>query len=142
MEIESTGNRSRNRQRWTLLLVVLVGSLAAGAMTVPRLRSRGSRQVAPGRLDLLYEAWNEFNAARFDRATEILDRRAAAGAPTALDWMLRASIADSLGWARERSIFSGTFLTRSDQPAGMAKVGQIGRAGTVREPLKQRISTR
>ena len=49
------------------------------------------------RLSLLYDAWNEFNAKRYDRATKILDQRAALVRPVPLDWMLRAQIAEAQG---------------------------------------------
>jgi tetratricopeptide (TPR) repeat protein len=49
------------------------------------------------RLDELYQALSEFNANRLDKATMLLDRRAAAGIPTSLDWMLRARIAEAQG---------------------------------------------
>ena len=66
-------------------------------------RDRGRSNLArrsdsgPQRLDLLYAAWNEFNAKNYDQAVAILDRRAAKHEPTPLDWMLRARIAESQG---------------------------------------------
>ena len=92
------GNRrSRKRKRWAVLLVALVIALAVGAVATPRLWVRGSREEVPRRLDLLLEAWNEFNAQRYDRATSILDRRAAEHDATSLDWMLRARIDEAQG---------------------------------------------
>jgi tetratricopeptide (TPR) repeat protein len=89
------GNRrSRKRQRWAALLVALMIAIVIGAVAAFRLRSSPK---APQRLDLLYAAWNEFNAKSYDRATAILDRRAAEHEPTPLDWMLRARIAESQG---------------------------------------------
>jgi len=49
------------------------------------------------RLELLYAAWNEFNAKSYDAATATLDRRVAEVEPTSLDWMLRARIAQAQG---------------------------------------------
>ena len=46
-------------------------------------------------LGLLAAALTEFNAREYDRATDILDERAAKTAPTPLDWMLRARIAEA-----------------------------------------------
>jgi predicted Zn-dependent protease len=46
---------------------------------------------------LLYAAWNEFSAKRYEKASQLLDRRAREVTPTSLDWMLRARIAESQG---------------------------------------------
>ena len=75
-------------RRWPLILVLTLLALGGGAVAASRLWVRDvpmDRQ----RLSLLYDAWNEFNTKQFDRATAILDRRAAMVAPIALDWMLR-----------------------------------------------------
>ena len=91
------GNRpSRKRKRWIAVLVALMIAVAVGAVAAPRLWVWSSPK-GPQRLELLYEAWNEFNAKSYDRATAILDRRAAQVEPTPLDWMLRARIAESRG---------------------------------------------
>jgi predicted Zn-dependent protease len=74
----------------------LIVVAAIGALASRRLWRRGP-QPGSARLDLLYAAWNEFNAKRYDQATAMLDRRAAEVAPTPLDWMLRARIAESRG---------------------------------------------
>jgi len=87
---------SGKRKRWALALVLLLVAVVVGAVAAPRLWVRGS-QKAPRHLELLYAALNEFNAKRYDQATAILDRRAAKVAPTSLDWMLRARIAESQG---------------------------------------------
>jgi predicted Zn-dependent protease len=93
--VSGRGNRrSRKRQRWAALLVALMIAIVIGAVAASRLRSSPK---APQRLDLLYAAWNEFNAKSYDRATAILDRRAAEHEPTPLDWMLRARISESQG---------------------------------------------
>jgi tetratricopeptide (TPR) repeat protein len=89
-----SNRRSRKRKRWATLLVALMIAIVIGAVAASRLRSSPK---APQRLDLLYAAWNEFNAKSYDRATAILDRRAAEHEPTPLDWMLRARIAESQG---------------------------------------------
>ena len=51
----------------------------------------------PMRLQLLYQAWSEFDSKRYDAATATLDRRQSEVASTPLDWMLRARIAESQG---------------------------------------------
>jgi tetratricopeptide (TPR) repeat protein len=86
----------RKRRPWVLALVSLVIVVWVGAGLAPRLWSRGSVRD-PQRLGLLQAAWNAFAAQRLDQARAILDRRAAAVAPTALDWMLRARIAEAQG---------------------------------------------
>jgi tetratricopeptide (TPR) repeat protein len=70
--------------------------LACAGVAAFRARRDGQTRD-PTRLDLLYAAWAEFNAQRYNRAKAILDRRAAAVSPTALDWMLRGRIAESEG---------------------------------------------
>ncbi len=86
--------RSAKWKRWALALVLLLVALVASALAVPRLWVRSSKK-APQHLDLLYTALNEFNATNYEQASAILDRRAAEVAPTSLDWMLRARIAES-----------------------------------------------
>jgi tetratricopeptide (TPR) repeat protein len=82
-----------NWRRAAILAVVL---LAAGVALARWGWPRGPQNDA-ARLRLLESAFNEFNARRYDRAMALLDRRAAEVAPTALDWMLRARIAEARG---------------------------------------------
>jgi tetratricopeptide (TPR) repeat protein len=88
--------RSGRWKRWVLVLAVIALGIGAVAARPLWRRTLSSRQD-PSRLDLLYAAFNEFNARHFERASELLDRRAAEITPTALDWMLRARIAESQG---------------------------------------------
>jgi tetratricopeptide (TPR) repeat protein len=85
---------SGKRKRCALALVLLLVAVVVVAVAGPRLWVRGS-QHAPRHLELIYAAWNEFNAKRYDQASVLLDRRAAEVAPTSLEWMLRARIAES-----------------------------------------------
>jgi tetratricopeptide (TPR) repeat protein len=50
---------------------------------------------------MLYQAWSEFDAKRYDAASATLDRRLSEVASTPLDWMLRARIAESQGHLAE-----------------------------------------
>jgi predicted Zn-dependent protease len=84
------------RNRRALGLVLLVLALAVLTAAGRSLWRRGVRRDG-ARLDLLYAAVQEFNARRYDRAIELLDRRSAEVTPTPLDWMLRARIAESRG---------------------------------------------
>jgi hypothetical protein len=124
-----TSGLSRKRKRWPILAVGLLGALAMmGIVGTARLwRPNGRRP--PQRLDLLYAAWNEFNAQRYDQASTILDRRAAATRPTALDWMLRARIAESQGHLPE-ALAHLKLVEDSDPIASQAwlKAGQIERS--------------
>ena len=88
--------RSAKRKRWVLALVLSLAALGVGLAGSARLWVRGAPPDRQ-RLDLLFDAWNEFNAKRYDRATAILDRRTALVEPIALDWMLRAQIAETRG---------------------------------------------
>src|SRR5436309_768767 len=117
--------RSGNRKRWILALLLFVIALVASAVAAPRLWPRSSRQD-PRRLGLLHAAWNEFAAQRYDRATAMLDRRAAEIAPTSLDWMLRARIAESQGRLAE-ALDHLKQIPDSDSIAAQAwlKTGQI-----------------
>jgi tetratricopeptide (TPR) repeat protein len=87
---------SGKRIRWAVWRAVLLVALGVGAVIASRIWVRSSPEVHQ-RLDLLQDAWIEFNAKSYDRATAILDRRAAQVEPTPLDWMLRARIAESQG---------------------------------------------
>src|SRR5262245_62088535 len=113
------------RRRWVLALVVLLIGVMVGAGLAPRLWSRGSRHD-PKRLGLLQSAWNEFAAQRYDRAGAILDHRAAEVAPTPLDWMLRARIAEAQGHLAE-ALDQLRPIPDSDPIAAQAwlKAGQI-----------------
>ena len=81
------------------------------------------------RLSLLYDAWNEFNAKRYDRATKILDQRAALVRPVPLDWMLRAQIAEAQGGLTQ-ALEDLRRIPDSDSIAARAwlKAGQIEKA--------------
>jgi tetratricopeptide (TPR) repeat protein len=96
MEPGGRSARWRSKLLWTGIGLVLAIVTLAGLAVALR-----ARQVRPGRaprrLDLLYAAWTEFNAKRYDQASAILDRRAANVSATALDWMLRGRIAESQG---------------------------------------------
>jgi tetratricopeptide (TPR) repeat protein len=120
--------RSGKRRRWPLILVLLLLALGGGAVAASRLWVRGAPQDR-GRLNLIYDAWNEFNARRFDRATAILDRRTAMVEPIALDWMLRAQIAEAQG-ALEQALEHLKRIPDSDLIGARArlKAGQIEKA--------------
>jgi tetratricopeptide (TPR) repeat protein len=120
--------RSGKRRRWLLILVLLLLALGGGAVAASRLWVRGA-PVDRRRLSLLYDAWNEFNARRFDRATAILDRRTAMVEPIALDWMLRAQIAEAQG-ALEQALEYLKRIPDSDSIGARArlKAGQIEKA--------------
>jgi predicted Zn-dependent protease len=96
MAVARARRLSGRRKRWAVVFVSLLIALAVAAVAAPRWWVHDSKK-SPQRLDLLYAAWNEFNAQRYDQASAILDRRAAAVEPSALDWMLRARIAESQG---------------------------------------------
>jgi tetratricopeptide (TPR) repeat protein len=115
----------RKRRRWVLALVVLVIGVLLGAGLAPRWWSRGSTRD-PKRLGLLQLAYLEFDAKRYDRARAILDRRATEIAPTALDWMLRARIAEAEGHL-EQALEHLHRIPDSDPIAAQAglKAGQI-----------------
>src|SRR4051794_2033890 len=85
--------RWKGNLRWVAIGLFLT-ILTCGGVAALRARRDGPSRD-PRRLDLLYAAWNEYNARRYDRASAILDRRATDASPTALDWMLRARIAES-----------------------------------------------
>jgi predicted Zn-dependent protease len=118
--------RFKKRKRAALALALSLIALGLGAAVVRHLwQLRVSRQD-PTRLGLLYAAWNEFAAKRYDRATSILDRRAAEVTPTPLDWMLRARIAESQGRLSE-ALGHLRHIPDSDPIGGPAwlKAGQI-----------------
>jgi tetratricopeptide (TPR) repeat protein len=85
--------------RWVAIVLFLTILTWAGVAALRARRDGPNRD--PKRLDLLYAAWSEYNAKRYDRASAILDRRAKETSPTALDWMLRARIAESQGRPEE-----------------------------------------
>ncbi len=107
------------------VLVLLLVTLVASALAVPRLWVRSSKK-APRHLDLLYRALNEFNATNYDQASAILDRRAAEVAPTSLDWMLRARIAEAQS-RPEQALDYLKHIPDSDSISAQAwlKAGQI-----------------
>jgi tetratricopeptide (TPR) repeat protein len=86
------GKGTRARLTVFLGLTALVGGVGLAWWRA----TRGSEKD-PMRLGLLHSALNEFNAERYDQASAFLDRRARAVAPTSLDWVLRARIADAQG---------------------------------------------
>jgi tetratricopeptide (TPR) repeat protein len=75
---------------------------------------------------LLGSALTEFHAKHYDQATAILNRRAAEVAPTSLDWMLRARIAEAEGLLAE-AIDDLKHIPDSDEISSQAwlKTGQI-----------------
>jgi tetratricopeptide (TPR) repeat protein len=81
---------------WALAIVVILITVVVGKVVAARLWPPGSEHD-PNRFGLLRTAFDEFAAKRYDRARAILDQRAAEVTPTALDWMLRARIAESQG---------------------------------------------
>jgi tetratricopeptide (TPR) repeat protein len=88
--------RLRNPKRWALGVVLFLVVMAAGTSAARRAWRRVPGQ-SPSRLQLLYQAWREFDSKRYDAATATLDRRQSEVAPTPLDWMLRARIAEARG---------------------------------------------
>jgi tetratricopeptide (TPR) repeat protein len=84
------------KKRWVAALCVLAIALLFGAVEARR-RWSGLGSKDDAQLGLLLAAVTEFNAKEYDRATGILDERAAKTAPTPLDWMLRARIAEAQG---------------------------------------------
>ena len=110
--------------RWAAVGLLLTILTIAG-VTAFRTRREGQSRD-PRRLDLLYAAWNEFNARRYDQAAAILDRRATQASPTALDWMLRARIAESQGRPDE-AIDSLKKIADTDAISAQAwlRIGQI-----------------
>jgi tetratricopeptide (TPR) repeat protein len=117
--------RSAKWKRCALALVLLLVALVVGALAVPRLWVRSSKK-APQHFDLLYAALNEFNATNYDQASAILDRRATEVAPTSLDWMLRARIAEAQS-RPEQALDYLKHIPDSDSISAQAwlKAGQI-----------------
>jgi tetratricopeptide (TPR) repeat protein len=87
--------RWKGKLRWAAIALFLTVLTCAGVAVLRARRDGPGRD--PKRFDLLYAAWSEYNAGRYDRASTVLDRRAAEVSPTALDWMLRARISESQG---------------------------------------------
>jgi len=117
--------RFKRRKRWVLAFVLFLIALVVGVVAAPKLsRSRSSQD--PNRLDLLQTAWIEFAAKRYDQASAMLDQRASEVAPTPLDWMLRARIAESLGRPAE-ALDHLKHIPDSDSISAQAwlKAGQI-----------------
>jgi tetratricopeptide (TPR) repeat protein len=83
-----------SRKRWGAALGLLVIAILIGAVEARR-RWSLPRATDDAQLGLLMAAWTEFNANQFDRATGILNQRAEKVAPTPLDWILRARIANA-----------------------------------------------
>jgi tetratricopeptide (TPR) repeat protein len=117
------GKLKRRRRATALVLLLTVFVLVAVATRRGWRREYGQD---PNRLGLLYEAWTEFNARRYDAATATLDRRASEVAPTALDWMLRARIAEQEG-RLEDALDQLKHIPDSDRIGAQArlKAGQI-----------------
>jgi tetratricopeptide (TPR) repeat protein len=120
--------RSAKRKRRRLALVLSLAALGVGLAGSARLWVRGA-PADRHRLDLLFDAWNEFNAKRYDRATAILDHRTALVEPIALDWMLRAQIAESQG-GLDQALEYLKHINDSDSIGARAwlKAGQIEKA--------------
>jgi predicted Zn-dependent protease len=106
------------------LLLVPLALAAAFALTRGRMSFR--RDGTTNRLDLLTAAANAFRAKQIDHAAALLDQRAAEVTPTALDWLLRAYIAEARGQLDEGLEDLGR-ISDSDQYAAQAwlKRGQI-----------------
>lgn len=122
------GPKPRRRIRRVLILVLPVIALSiAGAAALQRWPRSPGRD--PNRLGLLAAALVEFDAGRFDQARGILDRRTAEVAPIALDWMLRARVAEAQGRSEE-ALAHLKHIPDSDPIAAQAwlKAGQIERA--------------
>jgi tetratricopeptide (TPR) repeat protein len=111
------------RSRWTILLAGVL--LAIGGALAGWRWSRGPDKD-PTRLSLLRSALSAFDAKEYERATALLDRRAADVAPTPLDWMLRARIAEARGLLAE-AIEDLRHIPDSDEIASSAwlKAGQL-----------------
>lgn len=120
-----TRTRTGRGRRWALALLLLLGASAAGAWYV-RGRATGASPADAARLDLLYSAFNEFNARNFARASAILDERASQVDPTPLDWMLRARIAEAEG-RLEAALEHLAHIPDSDEIGAQArlKAGQV-----------------
>jgi tetratricopeptide (TPR) repeat protein len=110
------------------LLVVLSAAVAAGGAMAWRLRPSGP-ELDPKRLGLLQAAWQEFDGGRYEQTIAILDRRAAEVSTTALDWMLRARVAEAQGRMVD-ALEDLKHIPDSDPIAAQAwlKAGQIERA--------------
>jgi tetratricopeptide (TPR) repeat protein len=107
-----------------MLVIALVGG---GTLAWWPRSSRPDRD--PKRLRLLQAAWKEFDAGRFERANAILDRRAREIAPTSLDWMLRARVAEGQGKLQE-ALDHLEHIPETDAiaPQAWLKVAQIERS--------------
>ncbi len=126
--------------RWRLAALLGVVLLAVGA-GVARWRWPRAPQKDPTRLALLGSALSEFHAKHYDRATAILNRRAAEVAPTSLDWMLRARIAEAQGLLAE-AIDDLKHIPDSDEISSQAwlKAGQVEVAQNVRGRPRRRTA--
>jgi tetratricopeptide (TPR) repeat protein len=111
--------------RWRLATVLVILLLAIGGGVAGWRLRRGSEKD-PMRLALLRSALVEFSAKHCDEATALLDRRAAELAPTSLDWMLRARIAEAQGHLA-LAIENLKHIPDSDEISSQAwlKAGQI-----------------
>lgn len=111
--------------RWRRATVLAVVMLAIGA-GLARWRWQRGPEKDPMRLVMLQSALKEFNAEHYERATALLNRRSAEVAPTALDWMLRARIAEAKGLLAE-AIEDLKHIPDSDVIGSQAwlKAGQI-----------------
>ncbi|GAC1473712.1 MAG: hypothetical protein NVSMB9_22820 [Isosphaeraceae bacterium] len=117
-----------NRKRWTVAIILVLVVLAGGT-SAARWRWRRGSGSDPLRLQLLYQAWAEFDARRYDAAAAKLDQRKAEVAPTPLDWMLRARIAEAQGRSAE-ALATLKLIPDSDVigPRARLRRGQIERA--------------
>jgi predicted Zn-dependent protease len=83
----------------------------------------------PARLDLLYQAWAQYDAGHPERANALLERRLKEVPPTAMDWLLRARIAEKQGRPGE-ALRALEQIPDTDAYASQArlKTGQMERA--------------
>ena len=136
----SPGSVKQRRRPW--VRAVLAITLVVGGVAAWRFWPRGP-DPDPMRLELLCAAWGELDAGRYDRAIALIDRRAAEAAPTPLDWMLRARVAEARG-RPEEALGYLKHIPDTDPIAAQAwlKAGQIEltrhRAGRRRRPINTR----
>ena len=94
MRSSATRTWSSRLRWWAAALSLLAVAAIVGIAMASRPRPGHSGRVT-AQASHLQSAWVEFDAGRYDQAVAILDRRDAEGAATALDWVLRARIAQA-----------------------------------------------